>query len=89
MNHGIGTSRYIDSSGVKIHCVEHGSGPLMVLIHGYPDFWYTWRQQMAAWSDTYRTVAMDLRGFNYSGKPHGVEHYTMEKLCGDVRSVIE
>jgi pimeloyl-ACP methyl ester carboxylesterase len=61
----------------------------MVLIHGYPDFWYTWRAQMPEFADSFRVVAMDLRGFNRSGKPVGVDEYRIPKLCGDVRAIVE
>ena len=53
---------YADSNGVKIHYASLGSGPLVVMIHGFPDFWYTWRDQMEALSDTYQCVAIDQRG---------------------------
>jgi pimeloyl-ACP methyl ester carboxylesterase len=84
-----GTSHLIDSSGTPIHCVASGSGPLIVLIHGFPDFWYTWRAQIPTFARSYRTVAVDLRGFNRSGKPEGVEAYRIDLLCGDVRAVVE
>src|SRR6187402_795245 len=82
---------FADSSGVKIHYAAAGpkSGPLVLMIHGFPDFWYTWRAQMEALSAAgYRTVAMDLRGFNLSGQPVGVEQYDMRLLIGDVVAVI-
>ncbi len=85
----IGTSHFIESSGTQIHCVESGSGPLMVLIHGFPDFWYTWRAQIPEFARCFRTVAMDLRGFNRSGKPDNLEEYGITRLCGDVRAVVE
>jgi pimeloyl-ACP methyl ester carboxylesterase len=84
-----GASHLVDSSGTPIHCVERGSGPLMVLIHGYPDFWYTWRAQLPEFAGSFRTIAMDLRGFNRSGKPVGVDEYRIPKLCCDVRAVVE
>ncbi len=80
-----------DSNGVKIHYASYGksSGPLIVMIHGFPDFWYTWRDQMQVLGDAgYHCVAMDLRGFNLSGQPAGVENYDMRLLIGDVLSVI-
>ena len=89
MNDEFGTSHYIDSSGIRIHAVEHGDGPLIVMIHGFPDFWYTWRHLMLALGQSYTTVAMDLRGFNYSDKPSGAENYGIDKLIADVRAVIE
>jgi pimeloyl-ACP methyl ester carboxylesterase len=81
-----------DSNGVKIHYASYGKtdGPLIVMVHGFPDFWYTWRDQMQVLGDAgYRCVAMDLRGYNLSDKPKGVENYDMRLLVGDVLSVIK
>jgi pimeloyl-ACP methyl ester carboxylesterase len=58
------------------------------MIHGFPDFWYTWRHQMAVLSQHYQTVALDLRGYNLSDKPEGGENYAMPHLLGDVRTLI-
>jgi pimeloyl-ACP methyl ester carboxylesterase len=80
---------YADSNGVKIHYASVGSGPLIVMIHGFPDFWYTWRDQMDALSDSYQCVAIDQRGYNLSDKPKGVENYAMPLLVGDVAAVIK
>jgi pimeloyl-ACP methyl ester carboxylesterase len=80
---------YADSDGVKVHYAALGdSGPLVVMIHGFPDFWYSWRHQMPALARTHRVVAMDLRGFNLSDKPKGVEAYDMRLLVADVLAVI-
>jgi epoxide hydrolase 4 len=79
---------YADSGGVKIHYAALGRGPLIVMIHGFPDFWYTWRNQMEDLSKNYRVVAMDLRGYNLSDKPKGVENYDLKLLVGDVLAVI-
>src|SRR5215472_9437067 len=83
------THGYADSNGVKIHYASLGSGPLIVMIHGFPDFWYTWRDQMEALSDSYQCVAIDQRGYNLSDKPKGVENYDMHLLVGDVAAVIK
>src|SRR2546426_6140029 len=79
---------YADSQGVRIHYATLGHGPLVVMIHGFPDFWYTWRDQMAALSRHYQVVAMDQRGYNLSDRPVGVEHYDMVLLVNDVAAVI-
>src|SRR5512143_143726 len=71
---------YANSNGVKIHYATMGSGPLVVMIHGFPDFWYTWRDQMAGLADHYQVVAIDQRGYNLSDKPAGVENYDMKLL---------
>src|SRR5438132_11166214 len=80
---------YADSNGVKIHYASLGSGPLVVMIHGFPDFWYTWRDQMEALSDKFQCVAIDQRGYNLSDKPKGVENYDIRLLVGDVAAVIK
>ena len=79
---------YADSNGVKIHYVSLGQGPLIVMIHGFPDYWYTWRSQMDALSTNYQVVALDMRRYNLSDKPKGVENYDMRLLIGDVAAVI-
>lgn len=80
---------YADSNGVKIHYVTAGTGPLIVMVHGFPDFWYTWRNQMEALSSQYQVAALDLRGYNLSDKPAGEENYAMPLLLGDVAAVIK
>ena len=82
---------YADSNGVKIHYAALGDkkAPLIVMIHGFPDFWYSWRHQMEALSKDYYVVAIDLRGYNLSDKPKGVENYDMRLLIGDVAAVIK
>jgi pimeloyl-ACP methyl ester carboxylesterase len=85
---GMGTSGFVDSDGVKIHYRVAGKGPLVVLLHGFPDFHYSWRHQVPALSRHFRTVAIDLRGYNLSDKPAKDEDYAMPKLVGDVAAVI-
>ncbi len=79
---------YADSGGVKIHYASLGEGPLVVMLHGFPDFWYTWRDQMEGLSSDFKVVALDLRGYNKSDKPEGVENYAMPLLVSDVGAVI-
>jgi epoxide hydrolase 4 len=83
------TEGHADSNGVKIHYASMGSGPLIVMVHGFPDFWYTWRHQMAGLADKYQCVAIDQRGYNLSGQPDGDENYDMRLLVGDVIAVIK
>jgi pimeloyl-ACP methyl ester carboxylesterase len=73
---------------VKIHYVTDGEGPLVVMIHGFPGFWYSWAPLMDALKDRYRVAAVDLRGYNLSDKPKGVDAYKFEALIGDVAAVI-
>jgi pimeloyl-ACP methyl ester carboxylesterase len=85
---GLGKSGFVDSGGVKIHYRVAGKGPLVVLLHGFPDFHYSWRHQVPALSRHFRTVAIDLRGYNLSDKPEKDSDYAMPKLVGDVAAVI-
>jgi epoxide hydrolase 4 len=78
-----------DSGGVKIHYVALGKGPLIVMIHGFPDFWYTWRKQMDALKAHYRVVAVDQRGYDLSDRPAGIEQYAMPLLVNDIGAVIK
>ena len=79
---------YTDNDGVQLHYVSGGEGPLVVMLHGFPDFWYTWRDQMTELKTHFRVVAMDLRGYNLSGQPTRVEDYRMSRLMEDVIAVI-
>ena len=79
----------VSEGGVKIHYASLGQGPLVVMIHGFPDFWYSWRHQMATLSKNFQVVAIDQRGYNLSDKPKGVENYDMRLLVGDVVAVIK
>lgn len=85
----LGTEGFAQSGDVKIHYVTAGKGPLVVMIHGFPDYWYTWRQQMPALAEKFQVVAIDQRGFNKSDQPVGVTNYAVGKLVEDVRAVIE
>jgi epoxide hydrolase 4 len=78
----------VSEAGVKIHYATLGKGPLLVMIHGFPDFWYTWRHQMEALSTDFQVVAIDQRGYNLSDQPPGVENYDMKLLVADVAAVI-
>jgi epoxide hydrolase 4 len=82
---------FVDSGGVKIHYVSLGKAedPLLVLIHGFPDFWYSWRAQMPALAKRFHVVAIDQRGYNLSGQPEGVPNYTTDKLVGDLLAVVK
>jgi len=85
----MGDEGYADSDGVKIHYVTMGKGPLVVMIHGFPDFWYTWRAQMPELAKNFQVVAVDMRGYNKSDQPTGVENYATSKLVADIDAVVE
>jgi pimeloyl-ACP methyl ester carboxylesterase len=72
-----------------MHYVEAGDGPLIVLLHGFPEFWYGWRLQIEPLAAAgFRVVAPDMRGYNLSSKPDGVEAYDTDKLAADIRDLI-
>ena len=76
-------------NGIRLHWVEQGQGPLVVLLHGFPEFWYAWRHQIPALAAAgFRAVAPDLRGYNLSEKPAGVRAYRIEALNGDLAALI-
>jgi pimeloyl-ACP methyl ester carboxylesterase len=85
----LGEDGFADSGGVRIHYITKGTGPLVVLIHGIPGFWYDWRNQMPALAQHFQVVAIDQRGFNLSDQPESVEDYTFDKLVGDVDAVVK
>ncbi len=80
---------FAENNGVKIHYASLGSGPLVVMIHGFPDFWYSWRHQMEALAPHFQVVAVDQRGYNQSDQPEGVAAYAMPNLVADVVAVIK
>lgn len=81
---------YVENKGVKLHYVEMGSGSeLIVLLHGFPDYWYTFRDLMEELSVKYKVVALDLRGYNLSDKPKGVENYKIDVVVTDVEALIK
>jgi pimeloyl-ACP methyl ester carboxylesterase len=80
---------YAELDGVRLHYVESGEGPLVVLLHGFPEFWYGWRNQIDALAAAgFRVVAPDMRGYNLSSKPVGSGSYALALLAGDVRDLI-
>jgi pimeloyl-ACP methyl ester carboxylesterase len=83
------THRYANLGDVRLHYVEAGEGPLVVLLHGFPQFWYEWRHQIPALVEAgFRVVAPDMRGYNLSDKPPGVRDYRVELLARDVERLI-
>ena len=82
------THGYATNDGVRIHYAQLGQGPLVVMIHGFPDCWLTWRAQMVALAKDHEVVALDQRGYNLSDRPKGVENYDMKLLVADVVAVI-
>ena len=85
---GTWTSKYITANGIKLHYVTQGEGSLMLMLHGFPEFWYSWRYQIPEFAEEYQVVALDLRGCNESEKPSDTSAYVMAELIKDVVGVI-
>ena len=80
---------YADVGDVNLHYVEAGDGPLIVLLHGFPEFWFGWRLQIAPLAAAgFRVVAPDTRGYNLSSKPEDFEAYAVDLLAADIRGLI-
>jgi pimeloyl-ACP methyl ester carboxylesterase len=80
---------YADVGDITLHYVEAGEGPLVVLLHGFPEFWFGWREQIAPLAAAgYRVVAPDTRGYNLSSKPDGVASYAVDLLADDISGFI-
>jgi pimeloyl-ACP methyl ester carboxylesterase len=75
-------------NGVRLHCAIAGNGPLLLLLHGFPEFWYSWRHQIPVLAEHFTVVAPDLRGYNDSDKPLHISDYTMPVLVEDVVQLI-
>jgi epoxide hydrolase 4 len=83
------THRQAIVNGVRLHYVEAGHGSLVVLLHGFPEFWYSWRLQIPALAEAgFRVIAPDMRGYNLSEKPPGIASYAIERLADDVRGLV-
>jgi pimeloyl-ACP methyl ester carboxylesterase len=80
--------RMVETNGIRLHCAVDGSGPLVIFLHGFPECWYSWRHQLAALAPRFRVVAPDLRGYNQSEKPRGVQAYALSELVADVGGLI-
>ena len=82
--------RMLDCRGTRIHAVEEGEGPLVILLHGFPESWYSWRHQLPALAAAgYRAVAIDQRGYGRSSKYRVQSAYRIKELAGDVLGVID
>ena len=80
----------VDANGIKIHYAEAGVGPLIILCHGFPESWYSWRHQLSALAEAgYRAVAPDMRGYGHTDRPQEVEKYTILHLVGDMVGLLD
>ena len=82
--------RFAQVNGIRMHYAERGSGPLVVLVHGFPESWYSWRHQISALAAAgYRVVAPDMRGYGQSDVPPEVASYSIMHLVGDVTGLVQ
>ncbi len=81
--------RYAAVNGIRLHYVSNGSGPLILFVHGFPEFWYAWNNQLNTFADHYHAVALDMRGYNLSDKPADVKAYRTRHLVEDLRQLID
>ena len=81
------TDNYANVNGVRLHYVATGTGPLILFLHGFPEFWYAWKNQLAAFGSDHHAVALDMRGFNLSDKPRDVAQYRLNVLVEDIRAL--
>jgi pimeloyl-ACP methyl ester carboxylesterase len=79
----------IDTNGIRLRVALAGQGPLVILIHGFPESWYSWRHQIPALADAgYRVAAPDVRGYGGSDKPLAIEAYSIKNMCADIGGLI-
>ena len=81
--------RYANVNNIRLHYVIAGKGKLIMFLHGFPEFWYEWKNQLAEFGRDYQAVAPDMRGYNLSSKPAEVEQYRIKYLVNDVRALAE
>lgn len=80
---------YTKVNGIRLHYVTAGSGRLILFVHGFPEFWYAWRNQLAEFGRDHEAVAPDMRGYNLSSKPTDVDQYQIKILVEDLRQLGE
>lgn len=80
---------YVEANGVRLHYVEQGEGPLILFLHGFPEFWYGWKELLPEFAKDHHAVAVDMRGYNLSAMPEGVDAYQVPVLVEDIRALAE
>lgn len=85
-----GQHKFTTVNGVRLHYVESGDPgkPLLLFVHGWPQFWFAWRYQIEHFQKNYHVVAMDMRGFNDSDKPEGIHNYFIMNMVEDIKALI-
>ena len=82
-------SQYADVNGIRLHYVSMGQGKLIMFVHGFPEFWAEWENQLVEFGQDHRAVALDMRGYNLSAKPENVDAYRARLLIEDLRALAE
>ena len=84
------THRNVKTNGINVRIAEAGSGPAVLLVHGWPESWYSWRHQLRALADAgYHAIAPDVRGYGGSDKPHAIEAYSMKEITADLIGILD
>src|SRR3989442_14445085 len=78
---------YAELNGIRLHYVTVGRGPLMLFVHGFPEFWYEWREQLREFGRDHQAVAPDMRGYNLSDKPAELSQYRVPQIVADLRAL--
>jgi pimeloyl-ACP methyl ester carboxylesterase len=81
--------KFIETNGIKLHTVLIGKGEPLFLLHGFPDFWFGWKNLIPLIKDNFQLIIPDLRGYNLSEKPKGIENYHIELLIEDIHGLIK
>src|SRR5215470_4254522 len=82
--------RFVETNGLRIHLAEQGTGPLMLLCHGFPELWYSWWHQFPELAEAgYHVVAPDLRGYGQTDQPKDIEAYTLLHLVADLVGILD
>ena len=82
--------RVIETNGIRMHIAESGAGPLVLLCHGFPESWYSWRHQLQAFAEAgFHAVAADMRGYGQTQRPEGIDQYTLLHLTGDMIGLLD
>jgi pimeloyl-ACP methyl ester carboxylesterase len=84
------THRFVETNGIRMHLAEQGEGPLVLLCHGFPESWYSWRHQLSALASAgFRAMAPDMRGYGQTDRPEAIDQYTLLHLVGDMVGVLD
>jgi pimeloyl-ACP methyl ester carboxylesterase len=83
------SDKYVHVNGVRLHVVTAGKGSLILFLHGFPEFWYEWKTQLAEFGKDHLAVAPDMRGYNLSDKPEALDQYRINVLVEDIRALAD